>query len=292
MHQLIDIPLSEIRDDALLRDRSVLDPASLADLTLSIAADGLRQPVEVWQLSQPTDTHRYGLISGLRRLTAFRALAHGRTDTRFATIPAFLRTPADMPAAMAAMVTENEIRSQITPWEKGRLIIQAVTEGIFPTPDAAVAALYPTFSRQRRARLRAFASVVEALDGSLTEPESLTAQRMESIALVLRGDIADLLRAALGPVRGQFARNPVVRHAPPPPGRCRGAGGRGGPRRRGPPAADAGAETGADDPARDDARRLDSAVRGAGGEEGRADRRCVRSGGEVGGGEVRGRPER
>ena len=79
-----------------------------------------------------------------------------------------------------------------------------MTEGIFPTPDAAVAALYPTFSRQRRARLRAFASVVEALDGSLTEPESLTAQRMESIALVLRGDIADLLRAALGHVRGEL----------------------------------------------------------------------------------------
>lgn len=86
------LPLPEIDPAALLRDRTALDPAALDALKTSIAVEGLRLPIEVWQLSTPRPNpaggpdHRYGLISGLRRLTACAALGH-------ATIPAFLRTP-------------------------------------------------------------------------------------------------------------------------------------------------------------------------------------------------------
>ena len=131
-----EIPLSEIDADALPRDRSVTDPALMAELEQSVAMMGLRQPIEVWHLHSPRPPFRYGLISGFRRLAACRALGHS-------TIPAFLRTPSSIPEAMADMVAENEVRSQITPWEKGRFILATVDEGHFETPDAAVAALYP-----------------------------------------------------------------------------------------------------------------------------------------------------
>jgi ParB family chromosome partitioning protein len=117
------IPIPEIDPTALLRDRSDLDPAALATLRTSIAAEGLRMPIEVWTLSTPRiqpngPPHRYGLISGLRRLTACRSLGH-------TTIPAFLRTPDTLTDAMAAMISENEHRSAISAWEKGRILLYA-----------------------------------------------------------------------------------------------------------------------------------------------------------------------
>lgn len=71
--------ITEIRPAALLRARSALDDDALHQLQHSIATQGLRMPIEVWQLSTPrpkpetgpeTGPRRYGLISGLRRLTA------------------------------------------------------------------------------------------------------------------------------------------------------------------------------------------------------------------------------
>jgi ParB family transcriptional regulator, chromosome partitioning protein len=149
---------AQIDADALPRDRTTLDEAALTELETSILLDGLRQPIEVWEFQTPReDGARYGLISGMRRLTAFRRIHKSRPEDR---IPAFLRQPRDIPDAMARMVAENEIRSEISPWEKGRIVVQSVDEEIFPTLDAAVAGLYPTLDKQRRARLRAISEVV------------------------------------------------------------------------------------------------------------------------------------
>ena len=152
------IATSEIHDQALLRDRSHLDTAALEDLAASIHRDGLRQPIEVWQLSHPTETQRYGLISGLRRLTATRLL-NSRNPTTNTTIAAFLRTPASIPDAMAQMIAENEIRENLTPWERGLTLATCVAQDLFPTIDAAIAALLPTATKQKRTRLRTLALV-------------------------------------------------------------------------------------------------------------------------------------
>jgi ParB family chromosome partitioning protein len=207
MDSLRLIPLTEIDPDALLRDRSGLDGDALLELTSSIATIGLRQPVEVWALSEPRAAdggepgagaiHRYGLISGLRRFRAFQTLAGGGRVAEFSAIPAFLRTPADIPAAMAAMVAENEVRLPVTPWDKGVLVVNAVAHGFFDTPDAAIAALFPGPSRQKRARIRSFAEVVDALGGRLTTPECLTVQRMERLAAALRSGLTDLIEDTL-----------------------------------------------------------------------------------------------
>ncbi len=194
MDTLTHLPLTEIDPHALLRDRTTLDPAALATLQTSITLDGVRMPIEVWRFETPRssadETHLYGLISGLRRLTAARHLGHE-------TIPAFIRTPASFPAAMAAMVTENEIRSPVSPWEEGALIMAAVEEGQFETPDAAVTTLYPALSRQARARLRGHAMVVDALGGTLTTPEHLSTRHMDRLAAALRGGMEEIIIVTL-----------------------------------------------------------------------------------------------
>lgn len=202
MDTLLDIPIGEIMADALLRDRTTLDPEALGELLASVLRDGLRQPIEVWELGDPADGFRYGLISGQRRLSVFRTLGVERGDPRFATIPAFLRKPADRPAAMAAMVAENEIRAEVSPWEKGCLIVEARYHELFDTLDAAVDGLYPDLTRQKRARLRGFAMVVEELDGAFSMPERLTVARMDRLAAALRGGLAELVHAALDDCRG------------------------------------------------------------------------------------------
>ena len=203
MHTLLTLPTAEILATALLRDRTTLDPAALEDLAASIATDGLRQPIEVWQLSTPSDGHRYGLISGLRRLTALRLLADRRGKGAFTTIPAFLCTPQDVPAAMAQMIAENEIRENLSPWERGATLVNATTCGLFDTLDQATAALHPTASRQKRNRLRSLAQVVEETDGLFTTPEALTQTQMERIAAALRGGLAPLITQILTEQRGQ-----------------------------------------------------------------------------------------
>jgi ParB family chromosome partitioning protein len=199
---LLDLPLAAIDATALLRDRSHLDPAALDDLMNSIAAEGLRQPVEVWELANPSPPLRYGLISGLRRLTATRHLATLRR-TENPTIAAFLRSPASLPAAMAAMVTENEVRENLTPWERGALLVNAVHEGIFDSIDAATIALHPTASRQKRNRLRNLAQVVDELDGAFTTPEALSLTQMERLAAALRAGFVDLIHHILSEHRGE-----------------------------------------------------------------------------------------
>jgi ParB family transcriptional regulator, chromosome partitioning protein len=227
-HHLIDIPLAEIRESALPRDRTATDPAAMDELTLSIATHGLRQPIEVWALATPEPPWRYGLIAGFRRLAAVRSLG-------LATIPAFLRQPASVAEAMQAMVSENEQRSDLSPFERARVLAAAVDEGIFTTLDEAIAALHPEASPTKRTRLRAIASVVEALGHRLCQPEAFSQQLLLRIAAALNAGFEPVLLSALAEhgdttsetqtrrIAGILteaeleARTPVA--APPSPGR-------------------------------------------------------------------------
>ncbi|OYU41354.1 MAG: hypothetical protein CFE33_04720 [Pseudorhodobacter sp. PARRP1] len=198
---IIHIPTAEILDNALLRDRDQLDDTALEDLAASIHRDGLRQPIEVWALSQPTETHRYGLISGLRRLTATRLL-HSRNRASseqgtHTTIAAFLRTPASIPDAMAQMIAENEIRENLTPWERGLTLARAVSCDLFPTIDAAIAALHPTATKQKRTRLRTLALVAEEFEDCIATPELLSQNQIERLAACLRGGLTPVIHQIL-----------------------------------------------------------------------------------------------
>src|SRR5690606_37923175 len=124
------IPITAIAEDALVRDRTHMDPEALEELTGSIRADGLRLPIEVFVLDAPKNGRTHGLISGFRRLAAVRALAAEGVEG-FATVAALVRAPKDMAAAMVAMVEENEVREEIAPWDQGMLLVTVAQMKLF-----------------------------------------------------------------------------------------------------------------------------------------------------------------
>ena len=186
------IPLDQIDPHALLRDRSLIDANAFSELKSSIAATGLRQPIEVFATESG-----YGLLSGYRRLAAFRALQELTGDSRYAEIDAILREPADRQAALAAMVEENDIRQPLSPWEKAAIATASTQAGLFDSLDSAFNALYPYAARQKRAKLRAVAEVIESLEHALTDPETLSETRLLRIAAVLRLGWSDVIATAL-----------------------------------------------------------------------------------------------
>jgi ParB family chromosome partitioning protein len=192
------LPLDSIAADALARDRAAADPTAMKELEQSILASGLRMPIEVFELAEPGSAHRYGLISGFRRLAAFRALRDewGFGD-RFAMIPAFVREPQSIAAAMTAMVEENAIRAEVSPWEQALIAITAWQREVFDTVEAAIDGLYKNLHRDRRRRLRAIAHLVEELEGHLTAPETYPQQRLLRLAAAAARGYADLMRHAL-----------------------------------------------------------------------------------------------
>ena len=191
------IPLAEIDDGALPRDRTALDPEALRELRDSIAKSGLRMPVELFALAEPRGDLRYGIVSGFRRIAAFREMHTVWGIADYAGIPAFVRRPADDAAAFAAMVEENAVRADLSPWERSRIAVLARDEGLFPTIEEAVERLYPTASAMKRSRLRGIARVVEALDGTLADPERLSERKALRLAEAVRRGFAEIIEEAL-----------------------------------------------------------------------------------------------
>lgn len=190
VHLIREVPLDEIDMRAMPRDRTVTDPEAMDELRASIRADGLHQPIELFEIEMDERfTRPYALISGHRRLSVFHEL--GRP-----TIPAFIRR-VDFLGAMTAMVTENEIRAQISPWEKAMLVTGCLERGIYPNADAAIEALYPALSRQKRSRLRGHVMVAQEFQYSLATPERLTVSRLDRLAAALRAGWDELIRHAL-----------------------------------------------------------------------------------------------
>ena len=133
MDPLHHLPLTEIDPHALLRDRTALDPQALHLLQHSIACRGPPHPHRgLATLHPPPARDRHTpLRPHLRPPPPHRLPAPSATPT----IPAFLRAPQTIAQALASMVTENEIREPVTPWEKAALILNAIEEGHFDTPD-------------------------------------------------------------------------------------------------------------------------------------------------------------
>jgi ParB family chromosome partitioning protein len=195
--EIVQIPLDAIDEAALARDRTLLDEEAMHELRLSIAANGLRMPIELFERAHPEPPRLYGLISGLRRLSAFRSLLELTGQERYRTIPAFVRSPNSLAQALAAMVEENEIRTELSPWERGRIAAMAVRREIFPTIEAAVAELYPAADRTKRTRLRNLAHAAQELDGWLTEPERLSQRQALRLAAACNAGLGPVIRTAL-----------------------------------------------------------------------------------------------
>ncbi len=207
MDKIHHIPLTQIDTTAIPRDRTLIDTTALNELIASIRTNGLRLPVEVY--TTPTG---FALIAGFRRHLAFQTLA--QTDDTFAKIPAFICAPKSMPAAMAAMVEENEMRQSLSPWERAHIVVRATDMGTFNTTDAAIQTLFPHASRQKRAKLRAMTEVVLELSNHLTDPELLTERQLMRLSNAIRHDWTDIIQTALSELDGLDGRQQWTRILP------------------------------------------------------------------------------
>lgn len=201
-----ELPLDQIDDAAMVRDRAVIDEAELLELRESISRHGLRLPIEVFALPEPRDGRPYGLLSGYRRLMAVRQL-HAMTEAEgFATIKAILRDPGGLGGPFVAMVEENEIRAELSHYERGRIAVIAAGQGVFANTEDAVAQLFATASKAKRSKVRSFALIHEELGDLLVAPEEMTEKQGLALAAALRAGGEPDLRAALEGVRaGSFA---------------------------------------------------------------------------------------
>lgn len=191
------VDLEEIEADALQRDRTVIEDEALEELEHSIQAHGLRLPVEVYALNEPKGRKRYGLLSGYRRLIAQRNV-HARTaDSQFAVINTILRNPDEMGGAFVAMVEENEIRQDLSHYERGRIAVIATQQAAFNSTEDAVAGMFGAASKAKRSKIRSFALIFEELGDVLRFPEGLREKDGLRLAQALRNGGEGVLRDAL-----------------------------------------------------------------------------------------------
>lgn len=212
------LPLDQVDEGWLVRDRVSVDAEALSSLTESLRAHGQRTAIEVVDHgvgAQP----RYGLISGWRRLSALRGLHAETGEARFGTVLAVLRRPETAGDAYVAMVEENEIRAGLSYYERARIAAKAVEAGVFPTPKLALQRLYASASRARRSKIGSFLSLYSALGDSLRFPEAIPERLGLALAMRLEAEpefaaklAVDLTQAApMDPVAEMGALNAALR---------------------------------------------------------------------------------
>jgi ParB family chromosome partitioning protein len=92
--------------------RTRFDEAQLAELTQSISASGVIQPIVVRPLTQPNGQAKYQLITGERRWIASRKAGKS-------TIPAIVRQASDE-QTLEMTIVENLQRADLNPMEQAR----------------------------------------------------------------------------------------------------------------------------------------------------------------------------
>lgn len=187
-----EILLDQIDTNDMVRDRSVIDPSELAELSASIAANGLRLPVEVYARDDGT----FALLSGYRRLLAFQSLRRRDRET-YARIKAFVRAPQESADAFAAMVEENEIRANLSHFERGRIAVIAAEQGAFDSIEGAINHLFAHASKSKRSKIRSFAELFECLGDLLQFGEELSERRGLRLAGAIRQGAEAALRDVL-----------------------------------------------------------------------------------------------
>ena len=189
---IADLAPDQIDLDYMMRDRIVVEAAELEELEASILAHGLRLPVEVVAM----EDGRYGLVSGWRRVTVLRQL-QAKDPEGWPTIKAIIRPPYEAAELYTAMVEENELRAQVTPYERGRIAVVAANLGAFPDTETAIETIFAAASKAKRSKIRSFAHVHDALGDMLKFPTDLSERNGLRLAYALREGYAQQMRGAL-----------------------------------------------------------------------------------------------
>jgi ParB family transcriptional regulator, chromosome partitioning protein len=110
---------------------------------------------------------------------------------------------------LAAMVEENAVRADLSPWEQARIAVHACDSCGFATVEDAIARLYPNANPTKRSRLRSAALVVEQLEGPLIAPERLSERQLLRLAAAIRNGFAEPIAVTVAATRtgpdGQWA---------------------------------------------------------------------------------------
>ena len=195
---VLAIDLDQIDLGHLTRDRRSLnrEGEDWTALKASLAARGQQTPIEVTDLGEGAEP-RYGLISGLRRVSALRELLDETGADRFALVLALIRPPRATVDNLIAMIEENEIRTGISYFERGRIAALAAAGGVFGDADTAVEELFASSNRNRRYKIRCFVTVFEDLGRHLAYPEAIGERLGIQLAKAVREGRGPELVAAL-----------------------------------------------------------------------------------------------
>lgn len=194
---VLDLPLATVEATHLQRDRMYMDPEEMASLKASIRDRGQQMPIEVVALAD----QRYGLVSGARRLAALMALQEATGEARFATVKALLRPFTAAPEAYLAMVEENEIRADLSFYERGRLAHEAACMGVFDSPAAAVRMLFQHAPAPKRSKILSFVALHQAMGDVLRFPEAISEKLGLALVKAIEAD-SGLLRRLQDRLRG------------------------------------------------------------------------------------------
>jgi ParB family chromosome partitioning protein len=121
------LPLDRLRPGRY-QPRSKMDPASLAELALSIKEQGVMQPI----LVRPVDGGRFEIVAGERRWRAAQ-------QAGLREVPALVRNVPDQ-SALAVALIENIQREDLNPLEEAKGL-QRLIEEFGLTHDAAAKAV-------------------------------------------------------------------------------------------------------------------------------------------------------
>ena len=193
---MTEIPTDEIDASVLVRDRADVVEEDLLELRASIVKNGLRLPIEVYKLPEPSEGRLYGLLSGYRRLMAVRQAGDFGIE-RMKTIKAVVRERQNVGAAYISMVEENEVRVNLSHFERGRIAVVAAQQQAFANTEDAVAKLCEHASRAKRSKIRSFAQIFEDLGDLLEFADQLTEMRGLAVAAALRAGGEERFRDAL-----------------------------------------------------------------------------------------------
>ena len=194
-----ELPLAVIADRYLVRDRLEQNEDEMAALIDSLRARGQQTPIEVTELADPAGGRTHGLISGWRRLSALQSLFEETGEEKFATVKALVIRPETAQDAYVSMVEENEIRVNLSFYERARIAVRAMHEGVYPTQRTALKGLFANVTRSKRSKIGSFIAVVEALDSVLRFPSAISEKLGLALAreITRDPDFAEPLKACL-----------------------------------------------------------------------------------------------
>jgi ParB family chromosome partitioning protein len=171
------LPLDQIEVQHMCRDRLVLDEDDMAALVASIRERGQQTPIEVVRLSDG----KFGLISGLRRVEALRALESSH-------VLALVKKPESSQAAYQAMVEENEIRAPLSFYERANIAVTSVGQGVYPNPKKAITGLFAHATPAKRSKIAKFLVIRDALGKALHFPAAIPEKLGLALAQAIEAD--------------------------------------------------------------------------------------------------------